>query len=202
MSASAFKRVLSFFVDFILILGLVTLTYRVVARPLIENSIDNFDTLYAAFYDAQADRIEDITLLQESLDEGLITETEYTQEVALIDEFYNENYEEETLVFAALIYQSIIYYLVSASLVNYCYNLLLKGRTIGRRISKLRLSGNVNWWTLLLRELMWKPVYWIFTLGFGIFLDFIMIALTSSKKTLRDYVSKTRVVVEDTLYPI
>jgi uncharacterized RDD family membrane protein YckC len=202
MSASAFKRILSFLVDFVLILGLVTFSYRVIARPMIENGIENFDTLYAGFYDAQADRIEAIVLLQESLENGLITETEYAQEVALIDTFYNENYAEETLVFAALIYQSIIYYLVSASLANYLYNLVFKGKTVGRKISKLRLSGNVTWWTLLLRELLWKPVYWIFTLGFGIFLDFIMIALTSSKKTLRDYVSKTRVVVEDTLYPI
>lgn len=202
MSASAFKRILSFFVDFILVLGLVTLIFRVIASPIIENGIENFDTLYPAFVEAQTDRIDELTALQVSLDDGLITEEEYNQEVALVDAFYNTEYETETLAFAAYIYQSIFYYLIAFSLVNYAYNVLLKGRTIGRRITKLRLSGNVNWWTLLLRELLWKPVYWIFTLGFGIFLDFILIALTSSKKTLRDYISKTRVVVEDTLYPI
>lgn len=202
MSASAFKRILSFFVDFILVLGVVTLSYRLIAGPLIEDGIDNFDTLYPAFVEAQSDRIDELTALQESFTEGVITETEYNQQVALVDEFYNTNFEEETLVFASFIYQSIIYYLIAYSLANYAYNVIFKGRTIGRRITKLRLSGNVTWWTLLLRELLWKPVYWIFTLGFGIFLDFILIALTSSKKTLRDYISKTRIVVEDTLYPI
>lgn len=202
MSASAFKRILSFFVDFILVLGVVTLSYRLIAGPLIEDGIDNFDTLYPAFVEAQSDRIDDLTALQESFNEGVITETEYNQQVALVDEFYNTNFEEETLVFASFIYQSIIYYLIAYSLANYAYNVIFKGRTIGRRITKLRLSGNVTWWTLLLRELLWKPVYWIFTLGFGIFLDFILIALTGSKKTLRDYISKTRIVVEDTLYPI
>lgn len=202
MSASAFKRILSFFVDFILVLGVVTLSYRLIVGPLIEDGIDNFDTLYPAFVEAQSDRIDELTALQESFTEGVITETEYNQQVALVDEFYNTNFEEETLVFASFIYQSIIYYLIAYSLANYAYNVIFKGRTIGRRITKLRLSGNVTWWTLLLRELLWKPVYWIFTLGFGIFLDFILIALTSSKKTLRDYISKTRIVVEDTLYPI
>ena len=202
MSASAFKRILSFFVDFILVLGVVTLSYRLIAGPLIEDGIDNFDTLYPAFVEAQSDRIDELTALQESFNEGVITETEYNQQVALVDEFYNMNFEEETFVFASFIYQSIIYYLIAYSLANYAYNVIFKGRTIGRRITKLRLSGNVTWWTLLLRELLWKPVYWIFTLGFGIFLDFILIALTSSKKTLRDYISKTRIVVEDTLYPI
>lgn len=202
MSASAFKRILSFIVDFILVLGVVTLSYRLIAGPLIEDGIDNFDTLYPAFVEAQSDRIDELTALQESFTEGVITETEYNQQVALVDEFYNTNFEEETLVFASFIYQSIIYYLIAYSLANYAYNVIFKGRTIGRRITKLRLSGNVTWWTLLLRELLWKPVYWIFTLGFGIFLDFILIALTSSKKTLRDYISKTRIVVEDTLYPI
>lgn len=202
MSASAFKRILSFFVDFILVLGVVTLLFRLIASPLIESGIDNFDSLYATFVDAQNDRIEELMALQESFDEGLITESEYTQQVTVIDTFYNTNFEEETLAFAAYIYQSIFYYLIAYSFANYAYNLMLKGRTVGRRITKLRLSGPVTWWTLLLREFFWKPVYWIFTLGFGIFLDFILIALTSSKKTLRDYISKTRIVVEDTLYPI
>jgi hypothetical protein len=42
----------------------------------------------------------------------------------------------------------------------------------------------------------------MFTFGFGIFLDFILIALTRDKKTIRDYITRSRVIEADSLYPI
>jgi len=58
MNANVLKRGLSFFIDTVFILALVVLLYRVVARPLIENSIPNFDTLYSTFIEAQDARFE------------------------------------------------------------------------------------------------------------------------------------------------
>lgn len=202
MNASIFRRILSFFVDTILVLAVVVLLYRVAARPLIEDSIDNFDALYASFIEAQDIRFEEIILLQEELDAERITEEEYNARLNQIDEIYNENYAEETEVYATFLYTSAIYFIISATLINYLYQGFTRGKTIGRRVAKLRLAGSINWWTLLLREVFWKSIFWVFTLGFGIFIDFILISLTSQRKTIRDYLTKTKVVLEDTLYPI
>jgi hypothetical protein len=84
---------------------------------------------------------------------------------------------------------------------NFVYQGTLKGLTLGRRLFKLKLQGRVTWWTLFLREVLWKYFYWFFTLGFGFFLDFILVTFTQSKKTVRDYLTHTRIILEDTLYP-
>lgn len=202
MNASIFKRIFSFLIDTIFILALVVFLFRFVARPMIENSIENFDTLYASFIEAQDTRFNDVVLVQEDFDAGLISEAEYTERLNEIDEVYNENYAEETEAYATFLYTSALYFILSLTLFNYLYQGFTRGKTVGRRFAKLRLAGPVNWWTLLLREVFWKSIYWVFTLGFGIFIDFILISLTRQRKTIRDYLTKTKVVVEDTLYPI
>ncbi len=202
MNASIFKRIISFFIDTIFVLALVVFLFRFVARPLIEDSIDNFDALYASFLDAQETRFDEVVAVQESFDAGEITESEYTTRLEEIDTTYNENYAAESQAYAQFLYTSALFFILGLTLFNYLYQGFTKGKTVGRRITKLRLSGPINWWTLLLREVFWKSIYWVFTLGFGIFIDFILISLTSQRKTIRDYLTKTKVVVEDTLYPI
>jgi len=202
MNANVLKRGLSFFIDTVFILALVVLLYRVVARPLIENSIPNFDTLYSTFIEAQDARFEEIVSVQEDLDQGLISEEAYTEQLDEIDQAYNENYADETAAYTTFITSSAVYFIGLSTLINYLYQATTGGRTVGRRVAKLRLAGPVNWWTLLVREVFWKSIYWVFTLGFGIFIDFILISLTQQRKTIRDYLTKTKVVVEDTLYPI
>lgn len=202
MNASVFKRLFSFIIDAIIIISITVFLYRVIARPLIEQSIDNFDTLYSTFIEAQDQRFNDVLLIQENFDSGLISEEAYQNQLNEIDQIYNDTYTEETNAYATFLVSSGVYFLAVLSLINYFYQVATNGKTIGRRMNKLRLSGPVNWWTLLLREFFWKSVYWTFTLGFGFFLDFILISLTQQRKTIRDYLSRIHVVVEDTLYPI
>ncbi len=202
MSASVFKRSMSFLIDTIIIIAIVTFAYRIIAQQLIQNQISDFETLYPAFVDAQFERSTTIQALRNELDLGLITEAEYQSSVFTVDTFYNENFVAETEVFAQYILFNIIYFFSAYLIINYIYQLIFKGQTIGRKTLKIKITGSITWWNLLFREVFWKGLYWMFTFGFGIFLDFILIALTRDKKTIRDYITRSRVIEADSLYPI
>lgn len=202
MSASVFKRAGSFLIDIIIILAIISLIYRLFAQNVIQGQIENFEPSYQEFLDAQVERSNTIRALQEERSAGLIDQTAYESELTRIDTFYNETYASQTQVFAEYILFNIIYFLTTYLIINYLYQLLFKGQTIGRRMLKIRITGRVTWWNLLFREVFWKGLYWIFTFGFGIFLDFILIAFTTQRKTIRDYITQSRIINEDSLYPI
>lgn len=202
MSASLVKRGGSFLIDLIIILAIISLVYRLFAQTAIQNQVENFDPQYQEFLDAQIERTNDILALQEDRDNGLIDEATYQSELARIDAFYNENFASQTQVFVEYLVFNIVYFLVTYLLINYFYQWLFKGQTLGRKTFKIRITGRVTWWNLLFREVFWKGLYWIFTFGFGIFLDIILIGLTTQKKTFRDYITQSRIVHEDSLYPI
>jgi len=202
MSASVLKRSGSFLIDLIIILAIITLIYRLFAQNIIQAQVENFDPQYQEFLDAQIERTDEILALQQALSNGEITEANYQSELVRIDAFYNDNYVSQTEVFVEYILLNIVYFLTTYLIINYLYQLLFKGQTIGRRMLKIRITGRVTWWNLLFREVFWKGLYWIFTFGFGIFLDFILIAFTTQRKTIRDYITQSRIINEDTLYPI
>ena len=67
---------------------------------------------------------------------------------------------------------------------------------------KIELQGKINWWTLFIREVIWKSFFWVLTLFvFGIILDGALILFTQKKRTLRDIVSGITVNVEGVTYP-
>jgi hypothetical protein len=202
MSASVLKRSGSFLIDLIIILAIITLIYRLFAQNIIQAQVENFDPQYQEFLDAQIERTDEILALQQALSNGEITEANYQSELVRIDAFYNDNYVSQTEVFVEYILLNIVYFLTTYLIINYLYQLLFKGQTIGRRMLKIRITGRVTWWNLLFREVFWKGLYWVFTFGFGIFLDFILIAFTTQRKTIRDYITQSRIINEDTLYPI
>jgi hypothetical protein len=202
MSASVLKRSGSFLIDLIIILTIITLIYRLFAQNIIQAQVENFDPQYQEFLDAQIERTDEILALQEALSNGEITEANYQSELVRIDAFYNDNYVSQTEVFVEYILLNIVYFMTTYLIINYLYQLLFKGQTIGRRMLKIRITGRVTWWNLLFREVFWKGLYWIFTFGFGVFLDFILIAFTTQRKTIRDYITQSRIINEDTLYPI
>ena len=86
-------------------------------------------------------------------------------------------------------------------IIKYMYNLVTKGQTYGLKIMKLVLVGRISWFSLLLRELFWREIFWFFTFGVGIIIDLVMVTFTSKKKTLRDIFSNTQVIDQGTSYP-
>ncbi|GEM_PF-1065025 len=128
------------------------------------------------------------------------------------DRFRREDYDlqRDLLVADYEEYDAVVVYLMSSILfhyggwvvVNYLYQGLTKGRTFGRKWTNLELRGPINWWTLFIREVLWKGVFWGFTFTIGIWVDFALISFSKDKRTIRDHISEVRVVKEDAIYPI
>jgi len=66
---------------------------------------------------------------------------------------------------------------------------------------KLEMVGRINWFSLLLRELFWRELFWVFTFGLGFFIDVIMLTITKKRRTLRDIFSNTSIIYQGTSYP-
>ncbi len=113
-------------------------------------------------------------------------------------------------------YTVAAFHVIGVAIVNYLYQGLSKGRTLGRKFLYIRLSGPITWTNLFMREIVWKSYIWIFAItfinidymGFAIYLyaaayliDFVLIAFTKDRKTIRDRVTRTKVILEDVIYP-
>jgi len=97
-------------------------------------------------------------------------------------------------------YQLVYIFLVFGILYT-TYQLVLKGKTLGRKLMKIELQGKTNWYNIIIREFFWKHLFWTFTFGLGIILDMGLIVFTSKKKTLRDTFSHTKLAPEGVDYP-
>jgi uncharacterized RDD family membrane protein YckC len=87
-------------------------------------------------------------------------------------------------------------------LIYFVYNGFTKGKTLGRRMAKIELQGKINWWTLFVREVIWKFGYWMLLLFIGgIILDILMISFSAKKMALRDLITGITVQHEGVQYP-
>jgi uncharacterized RDD family membrane protein YckC len=72
------------------------------------------------------------------------------------------------------------------------------GKTIGRHIVgvhiKMQDGSELGFWTIFVREVIFKFLWWTLTLGLGSIVDFIMVAARKDKQTIRDIITRTEVV--------
>jgi len=123
---------------------------------------------------------------------------------------------ERTIEDPFYIYLLFAYHFFGHALVNYLYQGFSQGRTLGRKFLYLRMSGQINWWSLFMREVIWKNYAWLFAITFidynflyGLFfiypilgfIDFSLMAFSRSRKTIRDHVTHTRIILDDVVYP-
>jgi len=213
MNAGLLRRGISLFVDFIFMAALVSTLFNIAARPIYQNQIENFEEHYTKFVELQEEKGEKLEALNDEefelvRDESISEEErdarleEIQEDREALDAYYSYvNYPDAYRVGDGYIIFTAVYHLTGFLFAHTVYMLLMKGHSFGRRLTKLKLSGNINILSLLLRELFWKYLFWIFTLGIGIFIDIYMNLLTNSRKTIRDYFSGTRVVLNDIEYP-
>jgi hypothetical protein len=168
---------------------------------IIKNQIENYDENHVIYTQNLEIYNNERDALKDQYDEGTITEDAYDVGVKqIIDDFNVENEEYAATEYAYVI--SVFFFFVfSTPFLNYAYNLAMKGQTIGRRIMKIRLEGKITWVSLLIREFLYKGLFWIATLSAGIAIDIGLIAFSKSRKTLRDHISKTYLTYEGVSYP-
>ncbi|MFW5913948.1 MAG: RDD family protein, partial [Bacillota bacterium] len=167
---------------------------------------------------------DEYTDQHEAYEDKLENDDSYTQEDFNEDvEALDEEYNERNRIAMTYIYWTIFYHWGLSTLLYYVYSGIMKGQTYGRRLLKIYMSGRINWWTLLMREILWKSFFWVFVgvlvssifslsfliqsflwvilLPLGIWIDIFMILSTRDKKTLRDKLSGTRILHKDIIYP-
>lgn len=222
MRLSLSRRIVSYVIDAAPILTIVILMHSLFVGGIITNSIENYDVLAETYYansDVLADQIQDLGV---DFEDGIITEEEFnTQREALYTQFYEDNAEEQAAVVANLMY-TITYGFITFISLYYVYMLVLKGNSFGRRLMGGELTGNVKWYTIFAREVVWKHFFWIlffiiinfvslymyipllvtaiFTIS-GITFDVALIGFSQQKRTLRDTMSRTQVTYRGVNYP-
>jgi hypothetical protein len=168
---------------------------------MLKDSYPDYDANYEVYQQNVDEYYNEIDLYYQDLEAEIITQDDYDLQVDILrDDFLVINNETETEIyeyFSRLIY----YFLISFLVVKYLYNLFTKGQTYGLKLMKLEMVGRINWFSLLLREVFWREVFWIFTFGFGFLIDSIMITFTKKRRTLRDIFSNTSIIYQGTSYP-
>ncbi|MEC9484654.1 MAG: RDD family protein [Candidatus Izemoplasma sp.] len=200
MKVGLFRRATSFIFDALPIVLIVSIAYTTFIGDMLKT--EDYDALMEEYNAYNDQYYEAIKPYQEQLDNGEITQNEYLD---LVEDDYNtliDNTVEHREALIFYIIRSFAFHFFAFTALYYAYSVLLKGRTYGRRLLKIELGGRINWWTLLIREVIYKMFFWLLTLFvLGIGIDIATIVFGQRKRTLRDRISHTYVKFEGVDYP-
>ncbi|MFH5881931.1 RDD family protein [Liberiplasma polymorphum] len=199
MNAGFIRRSLAFVADFIVIMSITVVSFQLIGRPLFASRVDT--DAFERIPELQIQYREELITIEDNYYDNIINEEEYNEQKEALAEYYYETYPVEWNLRDDYINYSVFYFVIAFLVINALYMIITKGHSVGRKLVKLKLSGNVTILSILLREIFWKYVFWGLTLGIGLFIDMYMIILTHNRKTLRDHFSKTRVILDDIVYP-
>lgn len=201
MRIGFFRRLAAFFLDAMPLVMILTLLLSLFVGDLLKSPYPDYDRKVSIYQENMDVYYETLNTYKTQLDAEELTLEEYEEmSLNLQNDFTNNNEYFISIMFAYYL-NVALYYFISFTFINYFYHLFLKGQTIGRKMMKIELFGNITWFSILLREVLWKSVYWVFTFSAGIAIDMTLIAFTSKKKTIRDYLSQTELRYSGTSYP-
>ncbi len=201
MRVGFFSRIAALLLDAMPFILILSLFLSLFVGDLLKSSYPNYDHKISIYQENMDEYYETLNVYKVQLDSEEITLEEHDEmSLSLQDDFTNNNEYFISIIFAY--YMNVaIYFFVSFTLTNYIYHLFFKGQTIGRKLMNIELYGNINWYNLLLREVLWKTVFWLFSFSAGIAIDITLVAFTSKRKTIRDYLSQTELRFSGTSYP-
>ncbi len=201
MRIGFFRRTTAFLLDAMPILLILSLLLSLFVGDLLKSPYQNYDHNVEIYQKNMDDYYETLNLYKNQLDSNIITLDEYDAlSLSLQADFTNNNEYFISIMFAYYI-NVALYFFISFTVINYFYQLLLKGQTVGRKLMNIELYGEITWFNLLLREVLWKTIFWAFTFSAGIAIDIALIAFTKKRKTIRDYLSQTELRYLGTSYP-
>jgi hypothetical protein len=200
MRVTAFRRIVSYLLDILPIFAVLSLLFTFIVGDILKP--ENHDALMAEYQqitDEYGDMVDPYRL---QFEEGELTEEEYQAILDPIIEDYNEETREHITSMILYFQNGFLYYLMSFTILYYLYSVITKGKTVGRKLMRIELDGKINWWTLLVREVIWKTGYYMLTLLIGgIILDIAMISFTNKKRAPRDIVTGITLKYEGVTYP-
>jgi hypothetical protein len=203
MRVGLFKRSASFILDIMPIIMIVMLLQQWFIGGIIKTSIDpNYDQLEVEYFELLEERDAEIEPYYQQYEDGEITVEQFE---SFRDPINNAFLEDNTELINTVIIQywlyAIMYWIISTNLIYMIYVLAFKGQTLGRKVMKIKLVGNVKWYSLILREILWKTLFYVITFSAGVAIDIGLIAFTKKKRTLRDMFTKTYLAFEGVDYP-
>lgn len=201
MRVGFFRRTGAFIIDAVPIFMILSLLLSFVAGDILKSRNNNFDEIqeeYASNVDEYYATLESFT---SDLEDGAITQAEFDTSSTELDTQFNIDNEEAQKMILIYYKDVLFFFIIGYAVISYIYNLITKGQTFGRKLLQIELVGKVTWYTLFLRDLLWKTMFWISTLFIGLLIDVIMVSFTKKKKTLRDYISGTQIIFKGTSYP-
>jgi len=201
MRVSLFKKSMAYLLDAMPIFFTLMVLNSLFVGELLKGPYPDYDVNYEIYQENVDDYYATLEIYYADLEDEIITQEDYDSlSEALRDAFLVTNGETEDIIYKY--FSRVLYYfLIRFILIKYIYNLVTKGQTFGLKLMNLELVGKINWFTLLLREVFWREVFWVFTFGVGFLLDSIMVTFTKKRKTLRDIFSSTQVIHQGTSYP-
>lgn len=200
MRVGIFRRIGSYLLDLIPIIAVLSLLFQFLVGDMLKP--DNYDNLLTEYNQITVQYNELAADYQAKYEAGEITEDEFNDSYQLLVDGHTEDTAVHTEAIILFYSRTLMYYLIAITLLYYVYSALLKGHTIGRQLMKIELTGKVNWWTLFIREIIWKTGYYMLTLFIGgVLVDIFMISFTAKKKAPRDYISKIDVKFQGVDYP-
>ena len=156
MRIGLFRRIASYLMDAIPIIFVLSILFSLFVGNLLQP--DNYDDIKAEYEQNQEVYFDTLEGYYDQFDEGLITEEQLqTKEELLLEAFLSDNSDLEDVIYTFYT-NSVLYYYLGFTLVYLIYVVSTKGQTFGRRFLKIQLSGRVNIWTVILRDVLWKHI--------------------------------------------
>ncbi len=199
MRVGAFRRISSFLFDLILMFGVTSILFTLFVGELLKpDGYEQASTEYREITEYYSGFSEEN---QARYDNGEITQEEYEETADNIYQYWLLNTRDQNAIIFTYYFNVVMFFVFSVNIMNYVYNLILGGRTLGRRVSGIELGGKITPWRLFIREFLLKGLFWTVTLGGGIMLDFASIALSRTKLAPRDTISGIYVKYQGVDYP-
>lgn len=216
-AAGFFRRAMSTLVDLTLVIAVVTGTFYLLGRPLLQKQVEDYDLLNGAYQELTDAYEAESAILQEEYsaslelagdDEALQTEAYnlYWAEKNSLSQQYSVDIEPYNASLSVYLGNSILYFLIGFFVLMSIYTVVLNGKTLGRKFLQVKLEGPfVNPLSVFFHDVAFKYLFVILfavsdlLIGIMVFLamlvlDLIMITMTNKKTALRDRLLKMSVV--------
>jgi hypothetical protein len=197
MRAGYLRRLTSALIDLVVVILVVYLAFVLFGRSLIQNRVNNYDQIndnLQAVLDVRNDNLE--YLDSQDIDADL-----QRQQIAVINHLsaFDESVYERLL--SQYFTETVYFYVIGITLLLSVMVIAFNGNTLGRRLMRIELVGNVNLFNVIVHDLLLKYILIVALIMFNLYyafiiiplyflIDLFLIVMTKNKTTLRDNLSK------------
>ncbi len=216
MNAGFFKRMFSSVIDITVVIFVVYLTFSLLARPLLQNRIENYSQIDSSYSQIVTNYQEELTNIKTEYDANMTDAGDDTDAQAAATDLYQAKLgmlnQQNTINIQpyqyplSVYFVSQVYYFIGVfAILMSVYTILLKSKTLGRRLLNLELEGKINPFTVFMHDVAFKYLIFLLALAYNpyygllllviIFLaDLFMISMSGRKSALRDRLLNMRVI--------